>query len=245
MHEPTSTTTTAKKAAPLREGRRSTNARPRRGDGGSAKVPATTSLAKLERAAKGCLVCPHAKDATQTVFGAGPRDAPIVLVGEQPGNQEDLSGAPFVGPAGRLLRELMSRASLDPNEVYLTNAVKHFMWEPRGKRRLHLRPHQLAIRNCRPWLEAELRALAPKVIVCLGSVAAQSFFGPKFKMTERLGEWLEQPFAPKLLVTYHPSAILRMPTHEQRDEARTRLVDDLKRARRASAARTRDREARA
>lgn len=196
-------------------------------------VPATTSLPELASAAARCAVCPHAAHATGTVFGAGPRDARIVLVGEQPGDEEDRAGEPFVGPAGRLLRELLAEAGLSTEDVYLTNAVKHFTWESRGKRRLHVRPHQRAVRACRPWLEAELRAIAPKVVVCLGSTAGQSFLGPGFRVTQALGKWLPQPWVEAFLVTYHPSAILRMVGHEEKAAARARLVEDLRRAREA------------
>lgn len=198
-----------------------------------ANVPETTSLTELMAAANTCDICPHAARATGTVFGAGPRDARIVLVGEQPGDEEDRAGRPFVGPAGRLLRELMREAGLSPDDVYMTNAVKHFAFEPRGKRRLHVRPNPLAVRACRPWLEAELRAIAPKVVVCLGSTAGQSFLGPGFRVTQALGKWLPQPWVEAFLVTYHPSAILRMVGDEEKKQARARLVADLRRAREA------------
>lgn len=198
-----------------------------------ANVPDTTSLDELMAAANDCAVCPHAAHATRTVFGAGPRDARIVLVGEQPGDEEDREGLPFVGPAGRLLRTLMDEAGLSPDDVYMTNAVKHFTFEPRGKRRLHVRPNPLAVRACRPWLEAELRALSPKVVVCLGTTAGQSFLGPGFRTTQALGKWLPQPWVEAFLVTYHPSAILRMVGEDEKREARARLVADLRRAREA------------
>ena len=188
----------------------------------------------LRAEASACQRCDLWRPATQTVFGEGPEDAALMFVGEQPGDEEDRAGKPFVGPAGRLLRELLREAGVPAEDIYLTNAVKHFTWEPRGKRRLHLRPHQAAVRACRPWLEAELSVVKPAVIVCLGVTAGQAFLGPGFRLQQGLGKWIPQPWANAFLVTYHPAAILRMDDEETRSLARARLVADLRRAHEAS-----------
>ncbi len=149
-----------------------------------APAPETTSLRELAAAAKRCTACPLYKNATQTVFGEGPKNARMILVGEQPGDYEDVKGKPFVGPAGQLLDRALVEAGIDRKEVYVTNAVKHFKWEPRGKRRIHQKPSSRDMAACRPWLEAELRAVKPEVLVCLGSTAAQTIFGPQFRVTK-------------------------------------------------------------
>ena len=191
-------------------------------------VPAHPTLEKLREAAAGCKACDLWKRGTQTVFGEGSRHAKIMFVGEQPGDQEDLQGRPFVGPAGRVLDKALEIAGIDRNDVYVTNAVKHFKWEPRGKRRIHKKPRQLEITACRPWLDAEIAVTKPEVVVCLGATAAQSLLGPKFKVTERRGEVIPSTLAPFLVATVHPSSILRAPDEEARQEAMTAFVDDMK-----------------
>jgi DNA polymerase len=172
-------------------------------------LPARRDLASLARAARKCEGCPLFARATQTVFGEGPKHSRIVFVGEQPGDQEDLAGKPFVGPAGRLFTKLLAEAGIARDEVYLTNAVKHFKWTPRGAKRLHAKPASREIFACRPWLEEELAALEPQLLVCLGATAAQSLFGRTFKLTERRGRPFRSEWAPWTLATYHPSALLR------------------------------------
>lgn len=190
-------------------------------------VPNTVSLPKLRGAAKECLACPAGELGTQTVFGEGPRHAALILVGEQPGNEEDLSGKPFVGPAGRMLDKALERANIPRDEIYVTNAVKHFSFVWRGKRRLHSKPSMRVIRACRPWLEAELKAVAPQVITCLGATAAQSLMGSKFGVLQNRGKSFDTDWNAKLTVTYHPSALLRM-EDKPRAEAFEALVKDLK-----------------
>jgi uracil-DNA glycosylase len=156
-----------------------------------------------------------------------------MFVGEQPGDQEDLQGAPFVGPAGALLDKALAEAGIPRDEVYVTNAVKHFSWEPRGKRRIHKKPRVSEIKACRPWLEAELKAVKPVVIVCLGATAAQSVFGPQFKLMQSRGEMLASPLSAQALATIHPSAVLRAPDSERRREAYEMLIADLRKVARA------------
>jgi DNA polymerase len=201
-----------------------------------APAPDTSSLTTLRKAAKGCTACHLYKHATQTVFGEGPKNARLMLLGEQPGDQEDLAGKPFVGPAGRLLDRALEEAGISRNEVYVTNTVKHFKWEPRGKRRLHQKPNSREIAACRPWLEAELRLVRPKLLVCLGATAAQSIFGPAFRVTRERGKVLGSEIAPKVLATVHPSSLLRQPDEESRQREYTRFVADLRAALKASAA---------
>lgn len=190
-------------------------------------MPATRSLEALRRAAAGCRGCDLYKTATQVVFGAGPRTARVMFVGEQPGDQEDLEGAPFVGPAGALLDKALAEAGIPRSEVYVTNAVKHFKWEPRGKRRIHKKPRVSEMKACRPWLEAELRAVSPAVVVCLGATAAQSVFGPQFKLMQQRGQVLPSALAPSVVATIHPSAVLRAPDSAGRTAAYEMLVADL------------------
>jgi uracil-DNA glycosylase family protein len=192
-------------------------------------VPETRSLPALEAAARACEGCDLFARATQTVFGQGPADAALVVVGEQPGDEEDKAGAPFVGPAGRVLDEVLAGAGIDRSRVYVTNAVKHFKWEPRGKRRMHSRPNAGEVTACHPWLAAELALVAAKVVVCLGATAAQSLLGNKFRVTQSFGQVLARE-GRQIIATYHPSAILRMPDPAARDKAREQLRDDLKRA---------------
>ena len=192
-------------------------------------IPERPTLANLSRAAQDCRACDLYKKATQAVLGAGPREAAAFFIGEQPGDQEDLAGKPFVGPAGRVLDEALIEAGIPREEVYVTNAVKHFKWEPRGKKRIHAKPNSGEVKACRPWLETELALVKPQIIVCLGATAAQSLMGSKFKITVERGKFFEfPPWAPWLTATLHPSAILRMPDEAARHEARARLVEDLR-----------------
>lgn len=192
-------------------------------------------LAGLSQAVKGCRACPLWERATQAVFGAGPGDARLMLVGEQPGDQEDHRGLPFVGPAGRVLDEALLAAGLDRQSVYLTNAVKHFKWKPRGKRRLHEKPNREEVTACRPWLDHELALVQPEVLVLLGATAAQALLGSSFRLTQHRGRILHDTgFAPGVLATIHPSAILRLPEESDRKAARRDLANDLALAARRS-----------
>jgi probable DNA metabolism protein len=197
----------------------------------AAFLPDVETLASLAAAAAGCTACPLHAPATRTVFGEGPAAAELMLVGEQPGDEEDLQGRPFVGPAGRVLNEALERAGIERSDVYVTNAVKHFKFMPRGKRRLHQRPRAGEVISCRAWLDAELRAIKPRVIVCLGNTAAQSFLGNRFNLQRYRGHAFRTPWAEVWLATYHPAAILRALTSEARDEAFAALVADLRTAR--------------
>src|SRR5436189_967432 len=199
-----------------------------------ATPPATSSLAEVREAARECTACHLYKRATQTVFGEGPKDAPIMLVGEQPGDYEDVAGKPFVGPAGKSMDRALEEAGIDRKEVYVTNAVKHFKWEPRGKRRIHQKPNSREIAACRPWLEAELRLVKPKLLVCLGATAAQAVFGSSFRVTRERGKVLSSKLAPRTLATVHPSSLLRQPDEESRKREYEKFVVDLRAARRAA-----------
>ena len=190
-------------------------------------MPPTRSLTALREAAAGCRGCDLWKRGTQTVFGAGPRRAGVMLVGEQPGHDEDLAGAPFVGPAGKLLDRALETAGVDRAETYVTNVVKHFKWEAKGKRRIHAKPNAVEITACLPWLQAELDIVKPTVLVCLGATAAQALLGRAFKVTQHRGEWVTSPWAPGVMATVHPSSILRAPDDAARHEAMERFVDDL------------------
>ncbi len=185
-------------------------------------------LRALRAEAAGCKACPLWERATQTVFGEGGPRARAMLVGEQPGNEEDLSGKPFVGPAGRLLDKALEEAGIDRRDAYVTNVVKHFKWEPRGKRRIHAKPNAREIAACRPWLDSEIDAIKPQVLVCLGATAAQALLGRQFRVTQQRGEFVESPLAPRVLATIHPSAILRAPDDAARHAENRRFVDDLK-----------------
>src|SRR5579862_8093928 len=189
--------------------------------------PLHASLDELREASKTCEACDLWKLGTQTVFGEGMPTAKIMLVGEQPGNQEDLEGKPFVGPAGKLLDAALEEAGIDRSKVYVTNAVKHFKWEPRGKRRIHKKPNAVEIAACRQWLDGEMAALKPKVIVCLGATAAQALLGKDFRVTQHRGEFLKSPLAPILMATVHPSSILRAPDETTRREEMERFINDL------------------
>lgn len=196
-------------------------------------LPSRHSITALRKAARECQGCDLCYRGTQTVFGEGPAKARIVMVGEQPGDQEDLAGRPFVGPAGALLDKSLVEAGLERTQVYLTNAVKHFKWEQRGKRRLHARPSSSEIEACKPWLVAELEAIQPELLVVLGSVAAQSLLGRKFKVTQQRGTFVESEWAERTLATFHPSALLRAPDPEARAEMRRMFVSDLKKVAKA------------
>jgi DNA polymerase len=191
------------------------------------KESASSSLATLRRAARKCHDCPLWANATQTVFGEGDPHATVMLVGEQPGDQEDLKGHPFVGPAGQLLERALEEAGVKREAVYITNAVKHFKWEPRGKRRLHKTPAQREIDACRQWIEGEIRALQPRVIVCLGATAARALIGRQFRVTQSRGKLVQSALAPFVFATFHPSAVLRSPDDRSRDAAFRELVKDL------------------
>lgn len=193
-------------------------------------IPQRLTMTALKDAAAGCRACPLWRLGTQTVFGLGRTNARIVLIGEQPGNEEDLTGKPFVGPAGKLLDRALNEAGIDRNQAYVTNAVKHFKWEPRGKRRIHKKPNASEINACRPWLEAELGLLKPNVVVCLGATAAQAFFGSQFKVTRERGNFFETALAPVVMATVHPSSILRAYDDESRREQMSMFIKDLKRA---------------
>ncbi|MDP9291187.1 MAG: UdgX family uracil-DNA binding protein [Verrucomicrobiota bacterium] len=197
-------------------------------DFSSAPVPDTSSLKTVREAAADCRACPLWKSATQTVFGEGPRGARVLLLGEQPGDQEDLQGQPFVGPAGKLLDRALDEAGVDRSAVYVTNAVKHFKWEPRGKRRIHAKPNAREIAACRPWLEAELRIIQPEILVCLGATAAGAVFGPAIRVTKDRGKIRESIFAKQTLVTVHPSSLLRAPDEAARREQYALFVNDLR-----------------
>lgn len=194
-------------------------------------VPESRSLTKLSEAAQKCEGCDLYRQATQTVFGEGPSSARLILVGEQPGDSEDREGHPFVGPAGKLLSAALEEAGIDRREVYVTNAVKHFKWEPRGTRRLHKKPSAREISACRPWLNAEIEALDPVGIVCLGATAAQALLGKTFRITQSRGERIAFRDDVWAIGTWHPSAILRAPEAAHRDQMRREFVQDLALAR--------------
>jgi DNA polymerase len=191
-------------------------------------IPPRPTLSSLKNAAAGCQACDLWLKGTQTVFGEGGRRAQVMFVGEQPGNEEDLTGKPFVGPAGRLLDSALEEAGIDRKQTYVTNVVKHFKWEPRGKRRIHKKPNAIEIAACRPWLESEIAVVKPDVIVALGATAAQALIGPQFRVTKQRGEFIESTLAPYVMATVHPSSILRAPDDETRQLEYRRFVDDLK-----------------
>ena len=190
-------------------------------------VPIQPTLPRLIAASKNCEGCDLFRNATQTVFGEGPPDAAVVMVGEQPGDQEDLAGKPFVGPAGKLLNRALADAGVDRGLVYVTNAVKHFKFIERGKRRIHGKPSGIEISACRPWLEAELAVIQPELIVCLGATAAQSLMGRDFRVTRDRGMFFPHRLAKALMATVHPSALLRTPEPKRREEEYRLLVRDL------------------
>ena len=191
-------------------------------------VPDRPTLPKLREAAAGCRGCDLWERGTQTVFGEGSQRAEVMLVGEQPGDQEDKEGRPFVGPAGKLLDRALEEAGIDRSLAYVTNAAKHFKWEARGKRRIHAKPNWTELAACRPWLDAELAVVSPKVLVCLGATAAQSLLGKQFRVTQHRGEWVESDLAERVTATIHPSAILRQRDDESRRREFDAFVEDLR-----------------
>jgi uracil-DNA glycosylase len=194
----------------------------------AALIPPNATLEKLRRLAARCTACDLYKRGTQTVFGDGVPDARVVVVGEQPGHEEDLAGRPFVGPAGKLLDRALDAAGIDRGRVYVTNVVKHFKWEPRGKRRIHAKPNAGEIAACRPWLDAELELIKPDVVVCLGATAAQALLGRQFRVSKDRGRFVPSPLAKHVLATVHPSSILRAPDDETRHAEMTRFIEDLR-----------------
>jgi uracil-DNA glycosylase len=190
-------------------------------------LPERQTLPELREAAAGCKGCGLYKSATQTVFSEGSRNAEVVLVGEVPGDREDIEGKPFVGPAGRLLNESLEEAGIDASKAYVTNVVKHFKFERRGKRRIHKKPSAEEIQACFPWLDAELQVVDPKALVCLGATASQALLGRQFRVTKQRGEFVESELAPLVMATVHPSSILRAPDEETRRLERKRFVADL------------------
>lgn len=205
--------------------------RPAGGDGPPVPelLPDKPTLKSVRLVAEGCRACHLYRNATQTVFGEGPRKAEVMLVGEQPGDAEDLAGHPFVGPAGKLLDRALDEAGIDRRLVYVTNVVKHFKWEPRGKRRIHAKPNAGEIAACRPWLETEIALVKPRVLVCLGATAAQALLGRAFKVSQQRGRFVPSSLAPRAAATVHPSSILRAPDDESRRLEWQRFVADLRR----------------
>jgi uracil-DNA glycosylase len=191
-------------------------------------IPPEPTIEKLRRVAAGCRACPLWKTGTQTVFGEGSSHAKVVFVGEVPGNDEDLAGRPFVGPAGKLLDHVLEEVGIERDEIYVTNVVKHFKWEPAGKRRIHKKPNAREIAACRPWLDTELEVIKPTILVCLGATAAQALLGRDFRVSRQRGELIESPLARFVMATVHPSSILRAPDDEQRRLAREEFAHDMK-----------------
>ena len=191
------------------------------------------TINNLRLEAVDCKRCDLWKTGTQTVFGEGKQTSTVMLVGEQPGDKEDLAGRPFVGPAGALLDKALDEAGIDRSRVYVTNVVKHFKWEPRGKRRIHKKPNAIEIAACMPWLQSEINVVKPRAIICLGSTAAQAVISPKFKVSIQRGEFVKSPLAQFVTATVHPSSILRAPTDEARHIEMRRFIDDLKKIRAA------------
>jgi uracil-DNA glycosylase len=191
-------------------------------------VPPGADLNALREAAGSCTACPLYENATRAVFGEGPADARVMLVGEQPGDKEDLAGRPFVGPAGRVLDEALASAGLDRNETYVTNVVKHFKFTRRGKARIHQKPNAAEVAACKPWLEAEMAVVRPEIVVCLGATAAQALLGRQFRVTQQRGQFVEWEREPRVLATVHPSSILRAPEGTDRAALMADFVNDLK-----------------
>jgi len=192
-------------------------------------VPLNPTIEKLQTAARDCKACDLWKSGTQTVFGDGARNARVLFIGEQPGDKEDLEGKPFVGPAGRVLDNALEAAGIDRTSVYVTNAVKHFKWEPRGKRRIHKKPNAMEIAACRPWLDAEIAVVKPRAVICLGATAAQALLGRSFRVTESRGEIIRSNLLPYVIMaTVHPSSILRTENEATRHAEMARFIDDLK-----------------
>ena len=195
---------------------------------GAPPIPPNFDWQALHDAAADCRACDLWERGTQTVFGEGAEKARVMFVGEQPGNEEDLAGRPFVGPAGRLLDKALEEAGIDRTKAYVTNAVKHFKWEARGKRRIHAKPNAAEVAACAPWLAAELEVIQPLVLVCLGATAAQALLGRQFRVTADRGKWIESPLAPHVMATVHPSSILRAPDGDTRRLEMARFVSDLR-----------------
>ena len=206
-------------------------------DSAAELIPDRPSVKSVRDAAKDCKACELWKRGTQTVFGEGSPKAQLMFVGEQPGNDEDLAGLPFVGPAGKLLDRALEAAGIDRSGVYVTNVVKHFKWEPRGKRRIHKKPSAREIAACRPWLDTEIELVKPRAIVCLGATAAQALLGRQFKVTAHRGELIPSTLAPIVLATVHPSSILRAPDDDTRHQEMERFTDDLRAVARALSSR--------
>jgi uracil-DNA glycosylase family protein len=196
-------------------------------------IPDRPTVPRVREAAQECRACDLWKRGTQTVFGEGAPKAELMLVGEQPGNEEDLAGHPFVGPAGRLLDRALAEAGIDRARVYVTNVVKHFKWEPRGKRRIHKKPNAAEIGACRPWLDTEIALVRPRILIALGATAAQALIAPSFKVTQHRGEFIPSTLAAFVMATVHPSSILRAPDEETRRLEMKRFTDDLRKAARA------------
>jgi len=194
----------------------------------AAQIPDDPTLDRLREAAAECTACPLYRNATQTVFGEGPERAAVMFVGEQPGDTEDLAGHPFVGGAGKLLDRCLEAAGIDRSRCYVTNAVKHFKWVPRGTRRIHSKPGSMEIAACFPWLEAEIAEVKPRIIVALGATAAQALFGKAFRVTRDRGRLIQSRWAPYALATVHPSSVLRAPDEETRHRETIRFIEDLK-----------------
>ena len=212
---------------------KTTRAEPKPGEPVPDLIPPRPTLTTVREVAKDCKACDLYKRGTQTVFGEGPRRAEIMMVGEQPGDAEDVAGHPFVGPAGKLLDRGLEEAGIDRSLVYVTNVVKHFKWEPRGKRRIHAKPNAAEINACRPWLETEIALVRPRVLVCLGATAAQALLGRGFRVSQQRGTFVESPLAPRVTATVHPSSILRAPDDDSRREEMRLFVHDLQTIRRA------------
>lgn len=208
---------------------RDNGGKPEPGQPVSELIPDKPTLTNVREVAADCKACDLYARGTQTVFGEGPKKAEVMLVGEQPGDAEDIAGHPFVGPAGRLLDKALAEAGIDRTVVYVTNVVKHFKWEPRGKRRIHQKPNTAEIAACRPWLETEIALVKPRVLVCLGATAAQALIGKAFKVSKQRGDFVQSNLAPLVTATVHPSSILRAPDDESRREEMRRFVADLKR----------------
>ena len=194
----------------------------------AALIPAEAGLKALREIAADCKACPLWKTGTQTVFGEGPAKAKVIFVGEQPGDREDKTGHPFVGPAGGVLDKALEKAGIDRTQVYVTNVVKHFKWVPRGKKRIHAKPSASEVKACRPWLNAEIDRIKPQVLVCLGATAGQALLGSKFRVSEQRGQIIESPLAPKVIATVHPSSLLRIEDDDERHREMKRFVGDIK-----------------
>lgn len=197
-------------------------------DTAASLIPPEAGIEALRKISAGCNACPLWKTGTQTVFGEGPVTAQIIFVGEQPGDREDRTGHPFVGPAGGVLDKALAEAGIDREQVYVTNVVKHFKWVPSGKKRIHAKPRASEINACRPWLEAEIDRIRPQVLVCLGATAAQALLGSKFRVSEQRGKLIASPLAPRVIATVHPSSLLRIIDEDERHREMRRFATDMK-----------------